>query len=364
MEIEYSNFRKMHNPIEKDLLQCINEVYDSQWFLQGKKLQQFETEFAEYCGTGYCVGTGNGLDALQLMLRAYGIGVGDEVIVPSNTFIATALAVSYTGATPVFVEPQLSTLVIDPQRIEEKITERTKAIIAVHLYGRLADMEGVNKIAQKHNLLVFEDAAQAHGAERNGVKAGAFGNAAAFSFYPGKNLGAFGDAGAVVTNDREIAEKVRALGNYGSYKKYKHEFKGVNSRLDEIQAAVLSVKLKYLDQWTEERKTIAERYYNEIHNDWINLPEKIENNVYHIFPILCAKRENLQDYLLSKGIHTLVHYPIPMHLQGAYADMRCIKGDFPIAEEICATELSIPLYPGLTREEIDYIISSLNDFRG
>ena len=331
MEIEYSNFRKMHAPMEQELLQCFRDIYDSQWFIQGEKLHRFEEEFAAYCGTKYCVGTGNGLDALQLMLRAYGIGEGDEVIVPSNTFIATALAVSYTGATPVFVE-------------------------------RLAEMDKILEIAKRHKLLVFEDAAQAHGAEYKGVKAGAFGNAAAFSFYPGKNLGAFGDAGAVVTNDREIAEKVRALGNYGSYQKYKHEFKGMNSRMDEIQAAILCVKLKSLDQWTEERKRIAEYYYANICNKWIELPQKTEQNVYHIFPVFCEKREELQQYLADRGIHTLIHYPTPMHLQGAYKDMGCSAGDFPIAEKICARELSIPLYPGLTEEEIRYIVDTMNAF--
>ena len=363
MEIEYSNFRKMHAPMEQALLQCFRDIYDSQWFIQGEKLHRFEEEFAAYCGTKYCVGTGNGLDALQLMLRAYGIGEGDEIIVPSNTFIATALAVSYTGATPVFVEPKWETLELNPERLEGKITEHTKGIIAVHLYGRLAEMDKILEIAKRHKLLVFEDAAQAHGAEYKGVKAGAFGNAAAFSFYPGKNLGAFGDAGAVVTNDREIAEKVRALGNYGSYQKYKHEFKGMNSRMDEIQAAILSVKLKSLDQWTEERKRIAEYYYANICNKWIELPQKTEQNVYHIFPVFCEKREELQQYLADRGIHTLIHYPTPMHLQGAYKDMGYFSGDFPIAEKICARELSIPLYPGLTEQEIRYIVDTMNAFQ-
>lgn len=362
MEIEYSCFRKMHEPLSEELLCNIQQVYDSQWFLQGRKLRQFEEEFASYCGVKYCVGTGNGLDALQLMLRAYGIGPGDEVIVPSNTFIATALAVSYTGAIPVFVEPKWTTLLINPDLIEQKITERTKAIIAVHLYGRLVDMVRIKEIAEKHHLLVFEDAAQAHGAERDGVKAGAFGDAAAFSFYPGKNLGAFGDAGAVVTNNKEIAEKVRALGNYGSYVKYKHEFKGMNSRLDEIQAAVLSVKLAHLDEWTKERKSIARYYYNEINNSKIELPVYVENNVYHIFPVFTEIRGELQEYLIEKGIHTLIHYPTPMHLQGAYADMGYAEGDFPLAEKICARELSIPLYPGLSKEEAKYIVDALNSF--
>lgn len=362
MNIQYANFRGMHNPIADELMQAYQEVFDNQWYIQGKKLEQFEKEFAEFCGSGYCVGVGNGLDALRLILMAYGIGEGDEVIVPSNTFIATALAISYTGATPVFAEPKLETLLIDPEKIEEKITDKTRAIMVVHLYGRLADMDAIMKIAQKHNLKVFEDTAQAHGAEKNGIKAGAFGDASAFSFYPGKNLGALGDAGAVITNNEEIANKVRALGNYGSTKKYQHDYLGVNSRLDEMQAAFLSVKLHYLDQWTKERKRIAKLYYEGIHNSRITLPEYIDENVYHIFPVLCEDRDDLQAYLEEKGIHTLIHYPIAMHLQKAYQGLGFKKGDFPIAEQICAQELSIPLYPGLTQEEIQYIIDCLNRF--
>ena len=317
MKIEYSNFRKMHEPLKDELLTCYAEVYDNQWFIRGKKLEQFELDFAAYCGAKYCIGVGNGLDALQMLLRAYNIGPGDEVLVPSNTFIATVLAISYVGATPIFVEPDKDTLLIDPEKIEEKINEHTRAIMVVHLYGRLADMEKINAIATKYNLKVIEDAAQAHGAEWNGKKVGNWGDAAAFSFYPGKNLGAFGDAGAIVTNDEEIAQKVRALGNYGSEVKYKHDYKGVNSRLDEIQAAVLSVKLKYLDVWTKERQRIAQMYYRGISNSKLKLPVYTEQNVYHIFPVLSADRDALQAYLLEKGIQTLIHYPTPIHLQGA-----------------------------------------------
>lgn len=362
MKIEYSNFRKMHEPLKDELLKCYAEVYDNQWFIRGKKLEQFELEFAAYCGAKYCIGVGNGLDALQMLLRAYNIGPGDEVLVPSNTFIATVLAISYVGATPIFVEPDKDTLLIDPENIEEKINEHTRAIMVVHLYGRLADMERINTIATKHNLKVIEDAAQAHGAEWNGKKVGNWGDAAAFSFYPGKNLGAFGDAGAIVTNDEEIAQKVRALGNYGSEVKYKHDYKGVNSRLDEIQAAVLSVKLKYLDVWTKERQRIAQMYYAGISNSKLKLPVYTEQNVYHIFPVLSADRDALQAYLLEKGIQTLIHYPTAIHLQGAYSDLGYQPGDFPIAEEICAYELSIPLYPGMTDEEIRYVIECLNNF--
>lgn len=362
MDIKYTDFERMHKPIEKELEQCYKEVFDSQWFIQGRKLEQFEREFAEYCQTDYCVGVGNGLDALRLILQACDIGEGDEVIVPSNTFIATVLAISYTGASPVFVEPDISTLLINPDLIEEKITSRTKAIMVVHLYGRIAQMEKIMDIAKKHKLKVFEDCAQAHGAIRNGIKAGAWGDAGAFSFYPGKNLGALGDAGAVTTNNKELAEKVRALGNYGSRIKYKHEYKGVNSRLDELQAGFLSVKLKYLDKWTQERKEIADKYYKGIKNEKIKLPSYTKENVYHIFPVLADNRNQLQKYLEEKGIHCLIHYPTAIHLQEAYRDMGLKRGAYPLAERICDTELSIPLYPGMTDGEIQYVIDAINEY--
>lgn len=362
MNIKYSVFNGMHEPIAKELLNAYEEVFANQWYIKGKKLEEFEKAFAEYCGAGRCVGVGNGLDALHLILKAYGIGAGDEVILPSNTFIATALAVSYVGATPIFVEPDFSTLLIDPDKIEEKITPHTKAIMVVHLYGRLADMEKINAIAKRHDLKVIEDAAQAHGVERNGIKAGAFGDAAGFSFYPGKNLGALGDGGAVVTSDPELARRVEALANYGSEQKYKHDLLGVNSRLDELQAAFLTVKLAHLDAWTAERVRIARIYYAQIKNTKILLPAYTEENVYHVFPIFCAERDALQAHLAARGIQTLIHYPIPMHLQGAYASLGYQEGDFPIAERICREELSIPLYPGLSDAEIQYIVDALNAF--
>ena len=302
MNISYADFRRMHEPLREKLEQCYEDVFNRQWFIRGELLAKFEKSFSEYCNTKYCVGVGNGLDALRLILLAYDIGPGDEVIVPSNTFIATILAISYVGAIPVFVEPDINTLLIDPALIEEKITEKTKAIMVVHLYGRMADMESITSIARKHGLKIFEDCAQAHGASTCGVKAGAWGDANGFSFYPGKNLGALGDAGAVVTNDAQIASKIRALGNYGSHIKYQHEYKGVNSRLDELQAAFLSVKLNYLDQWNEERKNIADRYYNEIKNTKITLPAYTNDNVYHIFPIMSGERDRLQEYLAEVGV--------------------------------------------------------------
>ena len=362
MDIKYSVFNGMHEPIADELLGAYKEVFSNQWYIQGKKLKEFEADFANYCGAKYCVGVGNGLDALRLILKAYGIGEGDEVIIPSNTFIATALAVSYTGATPVFVEPKFSTLVIDPDKIEEKITERTRAIMVVHLYGRVVDMDAVWAIAKKHGLKVIEDSAQAHGVEYKGKRAGNLGDASGFSFYPGKNLGALGDAGAVTTSDEELAKRVAALGNYGSVKKYQHDFLGENSRLDELQAAFLDVKLKHLDAWTAERKRIAKIYYEKINNPKIILPEYTENNVYHVFPVFCEERDKLQAFLDEKGVHTLIHYPIPMHLQGAYKSLGFKKGDFPIAERISSEELSIPLYPGLTDDQIQYIIDCINAF--
>lgn len=364
MEIPFLDFTPMHDEIEKDLINAFKGVLDSKWFIMGERLEQFEKEFAEFCGAEYCIGVGNGLDAIQLILKAYGIKEGDEVIVPSNTYIATALAVSYVGATPVFVEPDINTLNINPDMIEEKITPNTKAVIAVHLYGRTVEMDKVLEIAEKYNIKVIEDAAQGHNAIYKGRKAGNLGHAAAFSFYPGKNLGALGDGGAVVTNDKEIADKVRMIRNYGSNKKYYNEVKGVNSRLDEVQAAILSVKLKKLDDWTDKRIRIAERYYEGINNNKIKLPKmsKEGENVYHIFPVLCEERDRLKEYLEDNDIKTLIHYPIPMHLQEAYKDLGYKEGDFPLAEKIAREELSLPLFVGMGDEEIDYVIDVLNKF--
>lgn len=362
MDIAYANFRKMHEPLKQELQAVYEDVFDRQWFIGGDTLHRFEQNFAAFCGSRCCVGMGNGLDALQLMLRACDIGAGDEVIVPSNTFIATALAVSYVGAAPVLVEPTLEDLEINPDLIEAAITEKTKGIIAVHLYGRMCNMTRIKEIADKHGLYLFEDCAQAHGATHAGKMAGTFGHVGAYSFYPGKNLGAFGDAGAVITDSEELAAKMRAIGNYGSYKKYQHDLMGVNSRLDDLQAGFLDVKLKHLPQWTRERIAIADRFYAGIKNPKIRLPKYTTENVYHIFPVFCQQRDELQKYMEEKGIHCLIHYPIAIHLQKAYENMGWHPGQFPIAEEIAATELSIPLYPGLSEEEIQYIIDCLNAF--
>lgn len=362
MEVTYANFRRMHGAIEDELKEAMDSVYESQWFIQGANLDRFEDAFAAYCGTEHCIGTGNGLDALRLMLEAYGIGEGDEVIVPANTFIATALAVSYVGATPVFIDSDPNTLLMDPDKIEAAITPATKAILVVHLYGKLAEFEKTKAIAEKHGLFLFEDAAQAHGATDGSNMAGRIGEAAAFSFYPGKNLGAFGDAGAVTTSNAEAAQKIRALGNYGSHQKYEHIYKGVNSRLDEMQAAILLAKLSHLDAWNEERKAIARAYYDGIHNDTISLPPFDKTSVQHIFPVFCETRNQLQDHLAEHGIHAQIHYPTPIHLQKAYEDLGLDEGSFPVAEKIARTELSIPLYPGMSDDEIAYVIDALNAY--
>ena len=364
MKIPFSTFERMHNEMQDDIRGAFERVFNSGWFIQGNECKEFEKEFAKYCNTKFCVGTGNGLESLSLVIKAMGIGEGDEVIVPAHTFIATALAVKYAGATPVFVEVREDTYLIDEKLIEEKITNRTKAIIVVHLYGQMAEMEPILEIAKKHGLYVVEDAAQAHGAKHNGMVAGSVGDAAGFSFYPGKNLGALGDAGATVTNNEEIAKKVRALGNYGSSEKYVHKYQGINSRLDEMQAAFLGEKLKRLDVWTEERIRIADKYYSGINNSQIILPTVGKGNmhVYHIFAIRCERRDELQEYLKDRGIGTVIHYPIPMHMQKCYENLGIREGELPIAEEISKTELSIPMYYGMTEEEVDYVIDKINEF--
>ena len=354
----------MEREIDADLRNAFERVYKRSWYIGGNEDKEFEKAFAQYCDTEYCVGTGNGLDSLMLSLKALEIGQGDEVIVPSNTYIATALAVTYIGAKPVFVEPDIRTFNINPALIEATITEKTKAIMPVHLYGQACDMDPILEIAKKNNLFVIEDCAQAHGATYKGRKVGSFGDAAGFSFYPGKNLGAFGDAGAAVTSDKAVAEKIRALGNYGSDYKYHHIYKGNNSRLDEMQAAFLSAKLPHLDKINEERRRVANRYLNEITNSEIILPYVEEKciPVWHIFGIRCKKRDKMESFLNERGIGTNKHYPIPMHLQECYKDLGYKKGDFPIAEEISETQLSIPMYYGMSDEEIQYVIDSINDF--
>ena len=364
MKVPFVSFLPLEKELNLELRNAFDRVFNSSWYVEGKENKNFEKLFAEYCGTKYCVGVGNGLDALMLILKALKIGYGDEIIVPANTYIATALAVTYVGAKPVFVEPKLETYNINPELIESAITSKTKAILPVHLYGRPCEMDSILDIAHKYNLNVIEDCAQAHGATYKGQKVGTFGDAAGFSFYPGKNLGALGDAGAVVTNDKDIADKVRALGNYGSDYKYHHIYKGNNSRLDELQAAFLSAKLPLLEKMNIERRRIADRYLTEIKNPKVVLPAVGEDYVpvWHIFGIRCGNRDALENYLNKAGIGTNKHYPIPMHLQECYKELGFKKGDFPIAEEISKTELSIPMYYGMTDEEISYVVEIINSF--
>lgn len=365
MKIPFVSFKPMEKELDKELRGAFERVYTRSWYIEGKEDEDFEKAFAQYCDSEYCVGVGNGLDALFLALKALGIKEGDEVIVPSNTYIATALAATYVGAVPVFVEPDIRTFNINPTKIEASITDKTKAIMPVHLYGQACDMDPIMEIARKHNLFVVEDCAQAHGARYKGKVIGSFGDAAGFSFYPGKNLGALGDAGATVTNNENLAKKVRALGNYGSDYKYHHILQGNNSRLDELQAAFLSAKLPHLDEINVERRRIANRYLNEIKNTEIILPYVPEyaTPVWHIFGVRCERRNDLEKFLNDSGIGTNKHYPIPMHMQECYKDLGYKEGDFPIAEKISATELSLPMYYGMTDEEIQYVIDKINEFK-
>ncbi len=362
MKIPFSTFEHMHRDIKNEMLTIFEKTYDAGWFIQGKEYTMFEQEYAKFCDTKYCVGVGNGLDAIFLSLKALGIGKGDEVIIPSHTFIATALAVVYAGAKPIFCEVDLDTYLIDISKIESKITKKNKAIIVVHLYGQMANMEQVAALANDHGIYVIEDAAQSHGSSYKGKKSGSWGQVGCFSFYPGKNLGALGDAGAVVTNNLAIFNKLHSLSCYGSSQKYKHDLMGVNSRLDEVQAAFLRIKLAYLEQWNDERRVIAQRYMTGIKNSKITLPVEVPDSkhVWHLFVIRTKDRDDLKKYLEEKEIGALIHYPIPMHLQEAFSSYGYKKGDFPIAELISETVLSLPLYIGMKDEEIDYVIDVLN----
>lgn len=364
MNVPFVSFKPMERELDTELRAAFERVYSSSWYINGNENEYFTKEFAKYCGVEYCVGTGNGLDALLLILKALGIKPGDEVIVPSNTFIATVLAVTYVGATPVFVEPNLRTFNIVPSKIEQKITNRTKAIIPVHLYGNPCDMDDIMKISEKYNIHVIEDCAQAHGSRYHGKRVGSFGIASAFSFYPGKNLGALGDAGAIVTNDEVLMNKIKALGNYGSNYKYHHIYQGHNSRLDELQAAFLSVKLPHLERMNDERRRIAQCYLDGINNTEIILPSVASDvlSVWHVFSVRCKNRDQLEQYLSKNGISTNKHYPIPIHLQECYSDLKVAKGELPIAEEISATQLSLPMFYGMMDKEINYVIESINKF--
>ena len=369
--IPFLDLKNINQQYRDELIAACTRVIDSGWYISGKELETFEQNFAHYCGTQYAIGVANGLDALILTLRAWKelgkLKAGDEVIVPSNTYIASILAISANQLTPVLVEPDEHTFNIDPQKIEAAITSRTKVILPVHLYGRLADMPKIMAIANKHNLLVLEDSAQSHGAEIHGKKAGNWGHASGFSFYPGKNLGALGDAGAITTNDLELANMLRALRNYGSHEKYKNLVQGVNSRLDEIQAAILDIKLKFLDQETLHRRKIAALYLENINNSLIQLPETQINalddkqHVWHLFVIRTEHRKALQKHLTEHGIQTLIHYPIPPHKQQAYEEWN--NSSFPISEKIHSEVLSLPIGPTLSLTDAQFIVDVCNGFK-
>jgi len=365
MEIPFLDLKAPYQELKEEFDTAYQRVMNSGWFIMGGELEAFEHEFAAYCNVKHCIGVANGLDALHLILRAYGIGDGDEVIVPANTYIATWLAVSYAGATPVPVEPDARTYNLDPNLIEAAITKKTKAIMPVHLYGQPADMDPILELGKRYDLKVIEDAAQAHGAYYKGRKAGSLGDAAGFSFYPGKNLGALGDAGAVLTNDDDLADKIRMLGNYGSKVKYHHDLKGFNSRLDELQAAFLRVKLDHLDEWNARRKKVATYYLDHLRDiPDLKLPVVPEwvTPVWHIFAIQTSQRDALREYLSDKGIHTLIHYPIPPHLSQAYAEMRMHHGELPLSKSIALAELSLPIGPHLSSHDVKFIVSMIRDY--
>ncbi|NTU72610.1 DegT/DnrJ/EryC1/StrS family aminotransferase [Candidatus Roizmanbacteria bacterium] len=361
MKVPFCDLKSPYLELKDELDAAYHRVMESGRYILGKEVEVFESEFASYCETNYCVGVANGLDALHLIIRAFGIGQGDEVIVPSNTFIATWLAVSHAGATPIPVEPDEHTYNIDSKRIESAITHRTKAIIVVHLYGQPADVDAVNEIAKKHKIKVIEDAAQAHGARYKGRRVGTLGDAAGFSFYPGKNLGAAGDGGAITTNDPELADKVRVLCNYGSRNKYCNDIKGFNSRLDELQAAFLCEKLKKLDEWNSRRKAIASEYYKAFLGSELTLPYVPEwaDPVWHLFVVRNPQRDQIQKKLSEAGVATIIHYPIPPHLQEAYFDLGYIVGSFKVSEQIHNEVLSLPIGPQLTSAEVAAVVRAL-----
>ena len=366
MRVPFLDLKLAHEELRRELDDAYRRVMDSGRYILEQEVDAFEREFADYCGTQYCIGVGNGLDALHLVLRAYGIGGGDDVIVPAHTYIATWLAVSFCGARPVPVDCDPHTFNINPELIEAAITPRTKAIIAVHLYGQPADMDRIVDIARKFDLKVIEDAAQAHGARYKGQRAGNLGDAAGFSFYPGKNLGALGDAGAVVTNDPELANRVHMLGNYGAQIKYEHEFQGVNSRLDALQAAFLRTKLKYLDQWNERRQRTAAGYLSvltDVPELMLPLVPQWADPVWHLFVVRHQQRDRLQQFLSAKEIGTLIHYPIPPHLSKAYAASGWRIGDFPITERLAKTVLSLPMGPHLADAMQAEVATRLKEFK-
>lgn len=363
MRIPVNRLDRGFEQYQEEFEQKALEVLRSGWYVLGPEVSAFEEEFAGYCGSKYCVGLASGLDALWIAFRALGIGKGDEVIVQGNTYIASVMGITINGATPVFVEPD-EYYNIDAGKIEEKITERTKAILVVHLYGQASDMKPITELAEKYNLRLVEDCAQSHGAMSGGKMTGTFGDIGCFSFYPSKNLGAFGDAGAVVTDSEELAKQIRMIRNYGSEKRYYNKVVGANSRLDEMQAALLRVRLAHLPEINEERSKLCERYTEKINNEKIMLPSVRAGSttVWHQYVIRCKERNRLQQYMEEREIGTLIHYPIPPHLSEAYAFLEIRKGTLPITEAYAEEVLSLPLYSGMTYEEQDYVIAALNDF--
>jgi dTDP-4-amino-4,6-dideoxygalactose transaminase len=366
MRVPFLELKSAYEELKPEIDTAIARVLDSGRYIGGAEVESFEREFADYCGVSECVGVGNGLDALHLAIKAFDIGPGDEVILCSHGFIATDLAVSLAGATPVLVEPNPATRNLDPERIAVAVTSRTKAILPTHLYGFPADIDPILQVAEKHDLIVIEDAAQAHGASYKGRRIGGHGHAVAWSFYPTKNLGALGDGGAVTTNDPEIATRIRQLGNYGSVRKYVHKVRGVNSRLDPLQAAVLRVKLKYLDEWNARRAAIAERYLSAFADLPIGLPQvpNWASPAWHLFVITVPDREAIADKLAADGIETLIHYPLPAHRQAAYAELNFGAGSFPIAERLADEVLSLPIGPHMSDDQVEAVIAAVRKAAG
>ena len=365
MKINFNELKRGYEKYKDEYDKAAINVLESGWYILGENVEKFESNFSKFIGSKYCVGVNSGLDALILAIRALNIGYGDEVIVPANTYIATVLGITENRATPVFVEPD-EYYNLDADKIEEKITNKTKAIMVVHLYGQAANMKKIQDIAAKYNLYLLEDCAQSHGAKFEGKTTGTFGDIGCFSFYPTKNLGAFGDGGAIVTDNEKIADKIRMLRNYGSRRKYYNEIEGVNSRLDEMQAALLNVKLSHYIELRSEREKIAQKYLNEIKNPKIILPKirKGAEHVWHLFVVQTENRDKLQNYLNENGIGTQIHYPIPPHLSEAYKYLGYKKGDFPITEKQANSVLSLPIYDGITNEEAEYVIKAINDYKG
>ncbi len=361
--IKFLDLYKINERLRKEINGKITQVLDSGWYLLGEETENFEQNFAKYCGVKHCIGVANGLESLNLIIRGYGFAQGDEIIVPANTYIASILAISENGCTPIFVEPDINTYNINPDLIEKKITSKTKAIMVVHLYGQAVQMQKIWALAQKYNLKIIEDSAQAHGAKYQNKRVGSLGDASGFSFYPGKNLGCVGDGGCVTTNDDELAQKIKALRNYGSHKKYHNVFIGMNSRLDEIQAGILDIKLKFLDEDNQKRKEIAKYYRKNIKNSSIILPNVYaeDAHVWHLFVVRTKQRDNFQKYLLDNEIQTIIHYPIPPHKQECYKLWNNLS--YPITEEIHKSVLSLPISPVMSNDEVKKVVEVINEYK-